>query len=161
MRGLVKDRACPRALLLRLLGVAGARVVAVRRLPARLAHRFGARPYPGGLLVRPILDALRLTIGDLLRNQHRDLLDRHRQRTEFRARTNVRGIPGRRDIEKLFQTSDRPNNAPASFTDLVIAATGDHADIECGTHDELMARRGAYAKLYELQFEDEPPEIEA
>jgi subfamily B ATP-binding cassette protein MsbA len=32
--------------------------------------------------------------------------------------------------------------------------------IECGTHDELMARRGAYAKLYELQFEDEPPEIE-
>ena len=32
--------------------------------------------------------------------------------------------------------------------------------IECGTHDELMARRGAYAKLYELQFEDEPPEAE-
>ena len=32
--------------------------------------------------------------------------------------------------------------------------------VECGTHDELMARRGAYAKLYELQFEDEPPEIE-
>jgi subfamily B ATP-binding cassette protein MsbA len=32
--------------------------------------------------------------------------------------------------------------------------------VECGTHDELMARRGAYAKLYELQFEDEPGEIE-
>jgi subfamily B ATP-binding cassette protein MsbA len=32
--------------------------------------------------------------------------------------------------------------------------------VECGTHDELMVRRGAYAKLYELQFEDEPPEIE-
>ena len=31
--------------------------------------------------------------------------------------------------------------------------------VECGTHDELMARRGAYAKLYDLQFEDEPPEI--
>jgi subfamily B ATP-binding cassette protein MsbA len=31
--------------------------------------------------------------------------------------------------------------------------------VECGTHDELIARRGAYAKLYELQFEDEPPEI--
>ena len=32
--------------------------------------------------------------------------------------------------------------------------------VECGTHEDLMARRGAYAKLYELQFEDEPPEIE-
>jgi subfamily B ATP-binding cassette protein MsbA len=32
--------------------------------------------------------------------------------------------------------------------------------VECGTHDELMARRGAYAKLYELQFVDESPEIE-
>ena len=32
--------------------------------------------------------------------------------------------------------------------------------VECGTHHELMARRGAYAKLYELQFVDESPEIE-
>ena len=32
--------------------------------------------------------------------------------------------------------------------------------VECGAHEELMARGGAYAKLYELQFEDEPPEIE-
>ena len=32
--------------------------------------------------------------------------------------------------------------------------------VETGTHDELMARGGAYAKLYELQFEEEPSEIE-
>jgi subfamily B ATP-binding cassette protein MsbA len=32
--------------------------------------------------------------------------------------------------------------------------------VESGTHDELMARGGAYAKLYELQFLDEPTEIE-
>jgi subfamily B ATP-binding cassette protein MsbA len=32
--------------------------------------------------------------------------------------------------------------------------------VESGSHDELMARGGAYAKLYELQFEEEPSEIE-
>jgi ATP-binding cassette, subfamily B, bacterial MsbA len=42
-----------------------------------------------------------------------------------------------------------------------IVVLGQGHIVECGTHDELMARRGAYAKLYELQFEDEPPEIEA
>jgi subfamily B ATP-binding cassette protein MsbA len=30
------------------------------------------------------------------------------------------------------------------------------AIVEAGTHDELMARGGAYAKLYELQLQDEP-----
>ena len=30
--------------------------------------------------------------------------------------------------------------------------------VEAGTHDELMARGGAYAKLYELQFQEEPSE---
>jgi len=32
--------------------------------------------------------------------------------------------------------------------------------VESGTHDELMARGSAYAKLYELQLQDEPSEIE-
>jgi len=32
--------------------------------------------------------------------------------------------------------------------------------VESGTHDELMARGAAYAKLYELQLQEEPSEIE-
>ena len=31
------------------------------------------------------------------------------------------------------------------------------AIVEAGAHDELLARAGAYAKLYELQLQDEPP----
>jgi ABC-type multidrug transport system fused ATPase/permease subunit len=28
--------------------------------------------------------------------------------------------------------------------------------VECGTHEDLLARSGAYAKLYELQLREEP-----
>jgi subfamily B ATP-binding cassette protein MsbA len=33
--------------------------------------------------------------------------------------------------------------------------------VEAGSHDELLARDGAYAKLYELQLREEPSEIES
>ena len=32
--------------------------------------------------------------------------------------------------------------------------------VESGTHDELLVRGGAYARLYELQLEEEPPAVE-
>ena len=78
------------------------------------------------------------------------------------------------DAESEMLVQDALSNLMRNRTSFVIAhrlSTVRRADaivvlargriVESGSHDELMALGGAYAKLYELQLQDEPSEIEA
>ena len=77
------------------------------------------------------------------------------------------------DAEAEMLVQDALSNLMRNRTSFVIAhrlSTVRRADaivvlerggiVESGTHDELLARGGAYAKLYELQLQEEPAEIE-
>jgi ATP-binding cassette, subfamily B, bacterial MsbA len=77
------------------------------------------------------------------------------------------------DAESEMLVQDALSNLMRNRTSFVIAhrlSTVRRADAivvlergriaESGAHDDLMARGGAYAKLYELQLQEEPSEIE-
>ncbi|HEY3159079.1 MAG TPA: ATP-binding cassette domain-containing protein, partial [Vicinamibacterales bacterium] len=77
------------------------------------------------------------------------------------------------DAESEMLVQDALSNLMQNRTSFVIAhrlSTVRRADeivvlehgriVESGSHDELLARGTAYAKLYELQLQEEPSEVE-